>query len=92
MALKAGAAESAAQFTFGLSSACDVSTRVMNVAGREVRVLPPQPAVKGMNILVWDGVSGQGLRVPAGVYLVEVTAQSVNGDRARAVAPLHLTR
>jgi len=92
-ALAAVPAAGGAQITFTLSASATVEVRVRNIAGRPVKtVTPGQECAAGLNTLVWSGVSDAGLRVPSGVYLVEVRATSASGEASRALAPLRLAR
>lgn len=81
-----------AQVCFALSCGGNVSLRVLNIAGREVRCFTSIQASPGPNTFLWDGRSNTGASAPAGAYLVELTALSPRGDRVKAVAPLHLVR
>jgi Tol biopolymer transport system component len=82
-----------AQITLSLSAAATVEVRVVNLAGRSVRTLCREQACgAGMTTLVWDARADGGLRVPNGVYLVEVRARTADGTASRAVARLQIGR
>jgi hypothetical protein len=82
-----------AQLTFDLAGGADVTARVLNVAGRAVRMLCQDKALEaGTRTLVWNAQDGRGLPVPAGVYLVEVTAAGADGKRSRALTPVRIER
>ena len=82
-----------AQLTFALPSAAQVQARVLNLAGRPVKTLcAMRDCEPGTNTLLWNATSDQGTRVPNGTYLVEVTAKTDEGESARAVARVNLTR
>jgi flagellar hook assembly protein FlgD len=86
-ALRAGGAQVA--FSLSAPAACTVS--VMNVAGREVRLLEEgklRPA--GNSTIVWDGRNQLGTKAPAGLYLLQVTARTPAGQSVRVVSPLKL--
>ena len=82
-----------AQITLTLSASARVEARVLNLAGHPIRLLCRDRELgAGPQLLLWDGTGDNGLAVPAGRYLVEVTSGSEDGGQARAVAPLVLTR
>ncbi|MBM3502202.1 MAG: hypothetical protein FJX74_26420, partial [Armatimonadetes bacterium] len=82
-----------AEITFALSGAADVSALVRNVAGRPVRrLVTDRAAVAGVNRLIWNATSDAGLRVPSGVYLVEITARGTDGSSSRALTSVRLDR
>ncbi len=81
------------QATFSLSSAAQVQARILNIAGRPVKTLcHAKDCDAGTNTLVWNAQSDQGLPVPNGTYLVEVTAKSSDGTQARALAQVRIGR
>ncbi|HCA48208.1 MAG TPA: hypothetical protein DEP45_12905, partial [Armatimonadetes bacterium] len=62
-------------YTLGNDALVDVEVR--NIAGRVVRSLAQnRAAVEGQNTLMWNGLSEAGTAVPAGTYIVQVTARS----------------
>jgi Tol biopolymer transport system component len=82
-----------AELVFTLAGDSSVSARVLNLAGRPVRTLCTERACQaGLNRLVWDAQADTGLRVPSGLYLIEVTAKAPDGGTARAIAGLRLSR
>lgn len=89
VASRAGGAE----LSFTLSAPADCTVRLLNIAGRTVRVLrqgTPMPA--GTSQLVWDGRSDSGLAVPNGTYLVQVEAAGEEGGRTQALRTLAIRR
>jgi subtilisin family serine protease len=78
-------------FTLSADAACDVT--VLNIAGRPVRTLEAGATrAAGVNTLTWDGRSGAGTPVPAGQYLVRVTARSEDGTVATALRAMRVAR
>jgi hypothetical protein len=72
--------------TYSVSAPCRVQARVLNIAGRPVRVLASDStAVAGVNTLSWDGRNSNGSLAPSGLYLIELEAVAENGQRAKAV-------
>ena len=75
--------------TYTLSRPASVQMTIMNVAGRQIRVLTRDAAGQaGVNTAAWDLRSDSGLRVPAGRYLVRVQAAAEDGQQVTTVAPL----
>lgn len=82
-----------AQVTFRLRSSAQVSARVLNIAGRPVKTLcQAKECDAGTNALLWDAQSDQGLPVPNGTYLVEVTARAEDGPQVRGLARVGVGR
>lgn len=82
-----------AEVVFSLSAPAECTVRVLNIAGRTVRVLErgaARPA--GTAQVVWDGRSELGSAVPNGIYLVQVEAAAEDGTRTEAVRTLAVTR
>ena len=75
-----------------LSAPAEVTVAVLNAAGRTVAALAPQSLPAGLNRLSWGGLSTSGTRVPAGHYLVRVTARGTGGGQASSLASLRLVR
>ncbi len=71
------AAGTGVEIVYSLGSAASVDVEVRNIAGRIVRRLAQNhQSVEGQNTLVWNGISDAGTAVPAGTYLIQVTARS----------------
>lgn len=82
-----------AQIVFRLSTPAAVTATVRNIAGRPVRTLCVARACEAhTNTLVWNAESDTGLRVPNGLYLVEIAAQAPDGTQARALAQVMIDR
>lgn len=82
-----------AQVMFTLSAPAECTVRVLNIAGRTVRVLERgEPHAAGVARIIWDGRSDSGVAVPNGMYLVRVDAAAEDGTRTQAVRTLAVAR
>ena len=89
VATKGGGAEIA----FSLSAPSTVEVRILNIAGRPIRLVTPgQDCTSGMKTIMWSGLSDAGLQVPAGTYLVEIRAKAASGESSRGLTTLRLSR
>jgi hypothetical protein len=79
--------------TYSVSTPCEVTIQVLNIAGRKVRSLTQaRPAAAGAGTLSWNLRNDDGVLAPAGQYLVTIEAIADNGQRVQALRPLHVTR
>jgi hypothetical protein len=91
--LAASPTAAGAEIAFTLSSVAQVHARVLNIAGRPIKTLcHANECEAGTNTLLWNAMSDQGLVVPNGMCLVEVTARGADGGQARALAQVRLNR
>lgn len=75
--------------SYTLSSPAQVTAEVLNLAGRSVAVVQSSGvAAAGANTLLWSGRSSYGTRVPAGAYLVRVTARNGAGAQCSNLSSL----
>lgn len=78
--------------SFMLSAEATVSVTVLR-NGQPVRELLAQASRSaGITTVTWDGRDRQGIALPAGVYTIEVRATSTDGQTARSMVPVVLTR
>ena len=83
----------AAVITYSTSQACRVSVTIRNIAGRRVKVLAADKVTSaGLQTETWNLSSEAGTKVPAGSYLIEIQARADNGQQARAMTRINLTR
>lgn len=78
---------------FSLSKAASTRVQVLSAGGKPVREI--ERAVSrnaGLQSLQWDGRDASGVALPAGAYLVEVTAVTDELEQTRAVVPIVLKR
>ncbi len=67
---------------FALPRRSDVSVKIFNVLGIEVRMLADrQNFPPGINTIVWDGRDNQGRELNSGVFYVRLKAQEFTGMR-----------
>ena len=76
-----------------LTSGALLDAVVRSADGRVVRRLQSGRATPaGESELLWDGRDDRAIAVPAGMYIVELRARTPEGEQARTVAPLVVTR
>ncbi len=79
--------------TYDVSSTCNLSIEVLNIAGRPVRTLVQSRAVPaGQGQQLWDLRSAEGTLVPAGTYLIRLEAVAENGQRVQALRSAQVAR
>lgn len=67
---------------YSLDSPTDVTLRVFDVAGREVRALIENLRVsRGTHQVLWDGRDNQGVLVPPGLYFYRLLAENLIQSR-----------
>lgn len=82
-----------AEISYTLSTDAEVEVSVLNIAGRVIdTVLAGEMQSAGTQRLVWDGMSAQGTRAPAGVYVIVVRARAANGQQTQAIGTMRLGR
>jgi len=59
---------------YSLAGAARVEAVLFDVAGRRLRAFPSREAAAGTHTLAWDGRDGIGRQLPAGVYLLRLSA------------------
>lgn len=80
-------------FAFNLSEAAQVNADIRTADGRIIRQLQfGRAAVSGENQLNWNQRDNNDQPVPSGVYLLNITARTSEGDLARAVTPVLVIR
>lgn len=73
-------------FTYALSQPAEVSAEIRNISGTVIKRFGPRSSGGGnVELLVWNGRSDRGSRVPAGRYLLRLTAQTDKGQAAQAI-------
>ncbi len=77
---------------YNLSSDADVAIRILGTDGRPVADLENRSRSAGPNSVIWNGRNMEGTSVAPGVYMVEITAETAGGERARTTTPITVTR
>jgi subtilisin family serine protease len=79
--------------SYELSTAASVTAEVRNIVGRPIRSLVvDRSTAKGTQTLTWDTRNEAGVRVPAGTYLLQLTAKTPDGQAVRRVCPVNAVR
>ena len=91
--LNAGADSGRAQVVYALSQDAAVDIEVLNIAGVTVRrIVADRAQQAGPQQVTWDGRNASGSSVPAGTYIIRVTARSDDGQQVSAIRSLQLGR
>ncbi|MHB1461614.1 MAG: FlgD immunoglobulin-like domain containing protein [Armatimonadota bacterium] len=81
------------QLSYNLSDNATCSVRVMGANGSVVSTLTVAgSASRGVNTVTWNGQDANGINVPAGAYLMEISASTEDGQTAKTVQPVIMTR
>lgn len=80
-------------FLFGLNQPATVNGRVLTMGGKAaVTFAVGRAATVGENRLVWDGRTLDGAALPAGPYLIEISARTDEGEPVTQKLPLTMIR
>jgi hypothetical protein len=75
--------------TYSLSTSAQVEMTVLSLSGKPIRRLPQATvSTKGLNNSTWDGRDSSGRTVPAGTYLIELSARTDIGEVAKTAVPV----
>lgn len=77
---------------YSLSTDANVTVRVLSTSGQLVSELDSALRTAGTNSVVWNGRNARGVAVAPGVYMVEITAETLAGERVRVTTPVTITR
>ncbi|HPT98059.1 MAG TPA: FlgD immunoglobulin-like domain containing protein [Armatimonadota bacterium] len=78
---------------FSLTSDALLDAQILSPAGRVVRdVVRGRALSAGTNHILWDGRSNAGVALGSGLYLLQLTATTEEGQSVRAVRPIALVR
>lgn len=78
---------------YSLSTPATVTTRILSNAGREIFTMTRGRAENaGLNTVVWNKRMTDGTSVAPGNYMVEIVAETSEGQRVRVTRPVVVTR
>ena len=90
-AMSAEAGRGSAVVTYTLTQAATVTVEVRNIAGRPVKQVRTDALVAaGTNTAAWDLTNQAGVRVPAGRYMISLTARAEDGSATNEVRLLDI--
>lgn len=79
--------------TYSVTKGCQVNIRVLNLAGRAVKMLASNKSVvAGVQSELWNLTSEGGTRVPAGTYLLQIDAVTDSGQSVRGITQVQIGR
>jgi flagellar hook assembly protein FlgD len=79
--------------TYDLSAPASVTAEIRNIAGRPVRgLVSDRDVTPGAQTLIWDARNNAGVKVPAGAYLLQLTAKTADGQTVRRICPINAAR
>ncbi len=82
-----------AMITYAVTMPADVTVDIMNIAGRLIKSFPARAVAGGaQQTLSWNGIGERGSAVPAGRYIVRLTARAADGQTVQAIRPLSIAR
>jgi len=77
-----------AVITYSLSKPATVATEICNISGVIIKGLGERSSSGSqVEMVLWDGRSDHGTKVPAGRYLARITARTADGQTVQAVRP-----
>ena len=89
----AGRGANSVSISYVLADNAQTSIQILGSDGRTIASLHRgRAATRGVNTVSWNLRDDQGRAVPPGTYQVQVEARTEDGQTARAVRPLVLTR
>ena len=77
---------------YALNTTATVQVMIQDATGRTLARLTGGTRSAGLNSATWNGRTDEGVAVPPGTYQIQVVATSEEGEVARAVRPLLITR
>ncbi|MDW8107847.1 MAG: FlgD immunoglobulin-like domain containing protein, partial [Armatimonadota bacterium] len=77
---------------YALSDAAEVQVLVQDATGRTIARLQGGTRAAGVSTVSWNGRTDAGIAVPPGAYHLQIVATTAEGEVARVVRPLIVTR
>jgi hypothetical protein len=77
---------------YALNTSATVQVMIQDAVGRTLARLTGGTRSAGLNTITWNGRTDEGVVVPPGTYQIQIVATSEEGEVARAVRPLLITR
>ncbi len=77
---------------YALNTTASVQVLVQDASGKPIARLTGGTRSAGLNTLTWTGRTDAGIAVPPGTYQIQIIATGEEGEVARAVRPLVITR
>ncbi len=90
----AGGSRAGGQFTINYSVNVEstVSLRIVGAGGKVIADLGSASRSPGTQSVTWNGRDSRGAAVAPGVYMLQITAETTDGQRARTTSPITVTR
>ncbi|GEM_PF-2469193 len=80
------------RFTFNVTREADVMAEVQTLTGRTVQRISTRAVASKEQAIVWNGRSADGGALPAGAYVLSLTARDDKGNTAQVRLPLMYLR
>mgnify|MGYP001773426688 CR=1 FL=1 len=77
---------------YALNTSASVQVVIQDATGKPIARLTGGTRAAGLNTVTWTGRTDTGIAVPPGTYQVQIIATGEEGEIARAVRPLVITR
>ncbi|HWP31012.1 MAG TPA: S8 family serine peptidase [Fimbriimonadales bacterium] len=87
-----GGARSSYTIQYTLTTDANVQVRILATNGKYIADLESRSRSAGTATVVWNGRDSRGIAVPPGVYIVQILAETPEGERARVTTPVTVVR
>lgn len=80
---------SSMSFSYNLSTDAQITAEIVGASGRCVRLIDEGRVTRsGINTLAWDGRDNDGRAAPAGVYILQISAVTEEGEMTKGIRPV----